>query len=203
VINYYQALPWSKKPQLLNIYEIVCENSIDAKQLVSKLENNFLTYFPIIKHIPEPISLGSYDPSDYMWNSYPEWLWHLHIIDADQAWYITKGSPDVKIAIIDSWFDINHPDLEHKFTTISDPMTGTIFNSNCKLSHHGTTVASFAAAHTDGGGQLSSIGFNSMIIPYSWMNGLAKAHHASIVQGADVISISWFSGCTPDLTGID
>ncbi len=138
-----------------------------------------------------------------MWNNHPDWVWHLKIIDADKAWYITKGSSDIKIAVIDTWFDINHPDLEYKFTTTSDPMSGTTFSSDCKRNHHGTAVSSFAAAHTDGGGQLSSIGFNTMIKPYHWVNGLAKAHHASIVEGVDVISISWFSSCSPDTTGQD
>lgn len=111
-----------------------------------------------------------YQPSDYMWNCYNQqginYLWHLRKIKADQAWDITHGDSNVKIAIIDTWFDINHPDLVNQMYCNYDPYDNTMFSSNPIQEHHGTTVASFAAAQTDGGGQLAGIGFNCKIIPY-------------------------------------
>jgi subtilisin family serine protease len=203
---YQKALPFAKHPRLQNIYQMVCKSPKEAFILTDALQTQFKEEFSTIRHLPAPIS--TYDPSDPMWQltmqDTTEWLWHLAKIKGRQAWDISKGSPNVKIAIIDTWFDINHPDLQSKLTTNTDPMDGTAFNSTCFQDNHGTSVASFAAAHTDGGGQLASIGFNTMIIPYRYNNGLAKALHASNVMNADIISISWFwsSRCNlPDDTG--
>jgi len=137
-----------------------------------------------------------YDPSDYMWyvigqNGVP-WLWHLKNIQADLAWDITKGDPSVKIAILDTWFDINHPDLYNQLFYHYDPYDNQPFYSDQSQNNHGTTVASFAAAETDGGGQLASIGFNCKIIPYKAQAGnyLQRAQHASLVMNADIITSS-------------
>ena len=165
--------------------------------LKNKLEHTHL--FKFVKKLPVPVL--TYDPSDYMWYlttlDPDSWLWHLKKIHADQAWDITKGDSSVSIAVIDTWFDINHPDLSQKIKPHYDPYDNVYFDSDCYKSNHGTTVASFAAAQTDGGGQLASVGFNSRIIAYSFNNGLVKALHASTVMGADVISISWYSSCSP------
>lgn len=73
-----------------------------------------------------------------------------------------------------------------------DPYDNSCFYSNGNADNHGTTVASFAAAETDGGGFLSSIGFNCKIIPYNVNHGhyLERAHHASLAMNADVLTSS-------------
>ena len=109
-----------------------------------------------------------YDPIDYMWVAYPSWLWHLQKIQADLAWDITRGDPNVNIAIIDYDFDVTHPDLASEIFPHYDPYT--MYQYTCNTTHwHGTTVASFASAETteQGGssqGQLASVGFNTKII---------------------------------------
>ena len=37
--------------------------------------------------------------------------WGLHLINAPEAWEITRGSPDVVVAIIEKGIDVAHPDL--------------------------------------------------------------------------------------------
>lgn len=37
--------------------------------------------------------------------------WHLREVLAPEAWEITMGSPSVKVAIIDDYFDLSHPDF--------------------------------------------------------------------------------------------
>ena len=149
-----------------------------------------------------------YDPIDYMWVAYPSWLWHLQKIQADLAWDITRGDPNVNIAIIDYDFDVTHPDLASEIFPHYDPYT--MYQYTCNTTHwHGTTVASFASAETteQGGssqGQLASVGFNTKIIGYmsssSRQVNLAKALHASNVMGADVIvsCAGATLGCYPD-----
>ncbi|MFV0267707.1 MAG: S8 family peptidase [Draconibacterium sp.] len=127
------------------------------------------------------------------------YVWHLHKIKAHLAWDITHGSNNINVALIDTWFDINHPDLSKKINPTYDPYDNTQFNTNCNKNNHGTTVASFVAAETDGGGQLASVGFNTNIIPYQAWDGnyLERAHHASLIMGVDIITSSaggWHCG---------
>lgn len=139
---------------------------------------------------------GLYDPSDHMWSltiqNPNEWLWHLKRIQAAQAWDITKGNPNVKVASLDTWFDVNHPDLTNKISPKYDPYSNTAYTSDCKKENHGTTAVSFIAAETDGGGQLAGIGFKCMLICYqAWAGSyIERAHHASLAMHADVITSS-------------
>ena len=79
--------------------------------------------------------------------------WNLDMIGAFQAQTITGGSPDVRVALIDSGIDPNHPEFAGRIDTASsvscitgtpveDP-TGTLWRDNVG---HGTHVAGIIAA---------------------------------------------------------
>jgi len=191
--SLYKVFPYSKNDTLQRLYGFITSNE-NFQEIFYGLRNIESIEDVHLKEEEELISL--YDPSDYMWyvtgqNGIP-WLWHLKKIQANLAWDITKGDPSIKIAIIDTWFDINHPDLYNQLLYHYDPYDNQPFYSSGAHSNHGTTVASFAAAETDGGGQLASIGFNCKIIPYkAWAgNYLQRAQHASLVMNADVLTSS-------------
>ena len=40
---------------------------------------------------------------------------YFRLIQAYDAWEITKGSPDVKVAIVDSYFDLTHPEIGERY----------------------------------------------------------------------------------------
>lgn len=194
VEKYEQLCSYSKNPELLKYYYIVTNSKADvvnALRAMPKIVSD-------IDEKQEPIS--TYVPTDYMYtltNQNPNtssWLWHLKKIDAERAWDITKGEGTV-VAVVDDWFDINHPDLKNKFIYDYDPKTKVSFRNNQKIARnpHGTNTSSCVGAQTDGGGQLASIGFNAKLIGYDWNNGVEKAHHASLEQKADVVSISWYN----------
>ena len=204
VRSFKPAMPFARTPALRAVYEIVCDcNEAELQRVLSIEVPRLLTK---IRRLEHPIAL--YDPIDYMWWGVPpDWLWHLRKIDAKSAWDVTRGRPDVKIAVIDNGFDAGHPDLVTKIVPAYDPYSGQLLTSNASQ-WHGTATASCAAGQTTetsstATGQLASVGFNCGLLAYSWWSGLAKALHASTVMNADVISISWFSGCSPDTTGTD
>jgi subtilisin family serine protease len=79
--------------------------------------------------------------------------WNLDMIGAFQAQTITGGSPDVRVALIDSGIDPNHPEFAGRIDTansvscitgtpVKDP-TGTLWKDNVG---HGTHVAGIIAA---------------------------------------------------------
>lgn len=185
---FRRSFPYSKNDFLRSVYTV--EFKGDINEIERGLLTNMGSGVKQVIRIPEYELVELYDPSDHLWVE--DWLWHLRNIEANLAWDITKGSANVTIAILDTWFDINHPDLAQKMITNNDPFSNTAFSSDCSRNHHGTTVAGFAAAHTDGGGQLASVGFNTMIIPYQAQAGnyLERAHHASLAMNADILTSS-------------
>ena len=73
-------------------------------------------------------------------------------IDAELAWTINIGSPDVKIVIVDSGIDTLHPELEGKLLPGFDAMgdsTNGYPTPNYDSDGHGTSCAGIAAANTD------------------------------------------------------
>lgn len=158
VAEYQQVFPFSRNEMLLSVFSIEYELG-NNDSIINVLTQSCPGAFEEIIKVPSVDSvqvLGGYDPSDWLWQQND--LWHLENINASKAWDITKGSSDIKVAIIDTWFDADHPDLEHKLVTDYDPFNPSYqFSADCHQDHHGTGVASVAAAHTDGGGQLASI----------------------------------------------
>ena len=67
-------------------------------------------------------------------------------IKANQAWNITTGSPNIKIAILDSGVDFTHPDLVNNLLTGYDAAGGNN-NGNQSFMPHGTACAGIVAAH--------------------------------------------------------
>lgn len=192
VISYRFAFPHSKYPQLQKIVEI--QISGDPEIFSNQIRKK-------VPHLLKDMRICEEDypdidpPNDYLYQltlSEPDkWLWHLIKIEAQNAWNITTSSDEVKIAIIDSEFDVTHPDLENKIDPIYDPYT-LISHGATMDEQHGTFVASFAGAETNGGGQLASIGYNTRLIAYRKVSSpLEEAHHASFDMGADIISYSW------------
>jgi len=194
--SFEKALPFANNPELLKLHEIQCNCDID--NLITDLSVQFngdVTDFS--KHeVPDTVTV--YDPVDDMWalTSLNSYLWHLKRTQTDLAWDITRGSPGIKIAIIDYDVDIAHPDLVGKIVPPSAPYNLTPYD--CNTSHtHGTLVAGHAGAETTeqgntANGQAASAGFKNKVIFYNSygtrQDFLQKAMHASFVMGAKIIT---------------
>lgn len=207
VESIIKVFPYSRKEYLQRIYKIRFEGK--SKEFAQDLKTLNNGHFKKILTRPKENKVTVYDPSDYMWQSHSDdWLWHLSDIQADLAWDVNKGDPEIKVAILDTWFDINHPDLADKISPLYDPYDNTWYTTNCLKNNHGTAVASFVAAHTDGGGQLAGVGFNSMMICYQAWDGnyIERAHDASLRMNADVLTSSaggWYCGNSTTFDSIE
>jgi len=122
--------------------------------------------------------------------------WHLNTINSSASWNLTIGTPNVKIAIIDSGLDFRHPEFVNKSIDAPD------FSDNDNSSQtgpsdsgHGTHCAGIAAANTNNGVGIAGVGYNSAIIgikvfPNSFAANISSAIRYAADQGAKVISMS-------------
>ena len=173
-----QALRASRNPELQKVYEVQgdCELA-DFKSACSIFGGKIYS----IERGPSYTPL--YSPNDLNFQAGIS-DYALMLINAPQAWDLTQGDNEVVIAVCDQNFDVNHQDLEGKYVYY-DP------NNNLTTTH-GTAVAITAAGKTNNGYGLSSIGFNTSLALYKMnFNEILAASYA----GADVINISWSSGC--------
>lgn len=152
---------------------------------------------------------------------------YFSIIKAQEAWDITQGDSSVVVAIVDTGTDWQHEDLVSRVwfnpgesgldenqnprsnNGIDDDGNGFIddvhgwdflgndADPSPSTSTHGTHVAGIAAAATNNGIGVSSLGFNlsympirigDISLPFSWEGVIYAAEN-----GADVINMSWGS----------
>lgn len=213
VEGYERAYRYTENPELQKIYEIRC-NGCEINSLISALQGEYSEDFTNFSLHEVVNNRTLYDPVDYMWSLFNDtdpnndWLWYLKDIEADKAWDITKGDPNVKVAVLDYDLDITHPDLASKLAVPYDPYTGVPWD--CTTWHaHGTEVASVIAGETaeqgtTSQGQLAAVGFNTKIYYYESPNTrqafLQRIEHASLLLGAKVLTSSAGGAlfCSPD-----
>ena len=89
--------------------------------------------------------------------------WHLDLINAEQAWNITPGNPNIVVAVIDNAIWTDHPDLQNKVIRKID-LADKDENTNPPTMNnawaHGTHVAGLIAAETNNNLGVASIGNN-------------------------------------------
>ncbi len=214
-VSYWgQAFPGARNEIVQRIFELRFD-SCNVDSFITQMSSTFPNLFSTYRKQEILPNISVYDPVDYMWwlttQNPNDWLWHIKKIQGDLAWDITHGNANIKIGLLDTQFDITHPDLQNKFVYSYDPYDMVPFNCT-PVYWHGTTVASFAAGETieqgnsGNSGQLASIGFNTMLIGYNAWAGsyLQRAWHAAFTENVDIITSSagGWSSC-PDPSGQD
>ncbi|HMQ50375.1 MAG TPA: S8 family serine peptidase [Saprospiraceae bacterium] len=91
----------------------------------------------------------------------PQVSWELDMIGAACAWDITEGNPDIKVAVIDTEFDENHPDLAGKIAIkVGDDSN---VDPGC---YHGTQVTGVLTSNVNNGQFTAGIGNKTRIGGY-------------------------------------
>lgn len=131
--------------------------------------------------------------------------WNLSKISASQAWDITTGNSTIKIAILDTGVDSDHPDLIGKVHTgynVLNPSQPPEPTPSADINYHGTGCAGIAAANTNNGIGIAGVGYNCRILPVKITHGYNIEDPIIISDavaginwarqnGADIISCSW------------
>jgi thermitase len=127
---------------------------------------------------------------------YQGYQWNLPAIGTEDGWNLSRGSKDVKIAVIDTGVDLDHPDLTRRlikgYNALADSYNPDDDNG------HGSHVAGIIASETNNGTGMAGITWYNPIIPVKVMGSdgtggsfyVAKGIRWAVDHGANVINLS-------------
>ena len=188
--------------KLLRTFKFTIADHDRLEEAITALEKK-----PEIEYAEKvPMYYTNFEPNDPLYKlaiGSSNWNWHLDVIQAEQAWDITYGSPDINVAIVDNAIWSEHPDLADKIiaqrdvvhnTNSSDPPE----NGDPFAWSHGTHCSGLATAITNNNEGVAGIGFNTSIIavkasnnnePDAIYGGAGMSWAQS--NGAHIISMSY------------
>src|ERR671916_101116 len=105
-------------------------------------------------------------PNDYYFDPKPELpraQYWLRAIKAPGAWNDSLGG-NVKIGVVDTGWQLDHPDLVSKVAGQRDFVADPPDDEAEGYNYHGTSVAGVAAAQTNNGEGVASVGFNARFV---------------------------------------
>lgn len=169
----------------------VCEK-LDATGLFEFTQPNCLRFIELAGNPNDPLFASN---------------WGLAKMKMPEAWDITTGCSNIKIAIIDDGVQLNHPDLQPNLLPGFDATPfGTNGGTVAGEEQHGTKCAGFAAAKGNNGIGVTGVAYNSKIIPIRAFGTKAGGgmrtetldyyiasaiNHVVNVKNADILSMSW------------
>ncbi len=169
----------------VRIVEVTPGREIDA---ISSLKNN-----PLVEYAePDFVRRTVWVPDDV---HYTPKQWNLEKINLEAAWDISRGSPDIRVAVIDTGLDMSHPDLPVNIVSPSNECPGDSTMSDDD--GHGTHVSGIIAASTNNAIGVAGVAPNVSLMPIRVeCNGtifvsteIAAVRYAAD-HGAHVINIS-------------
>jgi thermitase len=124
---------------------------------------------------------GGFVPNDTRFVQ-QDWLWsddpNVADIRARGAWDDSKGGdPGVRIGIVDTGWQTDHPDLVDKVAGQHDFVDGDPVAEG--YDYHGTSVAGVAAADTNNNEGVASIGFNARFVMAKACNRFCNTVHTA------------------------
>jgi hypothetical protein len=126
--------------------------------------------------------------------------WHHQVIGSYQAWDYNLGQPSVTIAIVDTPFQMDHPDLAANTVSGWDVVANAAVSSSAGIAHS-TLCAGMAAAVIDNGVGVAGAA-NCRILPININGTISDMYNATIWaadHGVRVVNISWSGGTNPVL----
>ena len=200
VVKFERPSFFTNKRELQKIYRIVFLENEMIDNLIEKLNDLSIVLYAE----KEPVYKNIFVPNDSYHNGTNKWYHTL--VNSEDAWDISLGNSNIKIAIVDNAIATSHTDLNvYKQIDIADedydstpPQT---YQQSSSWSH-GTHCAGLATAEINNGTGIASLGGNSELIavkatgdsqnPDLTYNGYAGVQWAC-ENGANVVSMSYGS----------
>ena len=182
----YSIIGYDKEVKLLVIQIPSNEREQIRQTLNSKIPNHkFIVFDEEIYELNGRMSPQSVDRG-----------WHLDAIHLKQGWSITRGSKNVKIAVVDDGIEASHPMFEGRIVDAYN-----VFTQNNKLSFgegHGTHTAALAGGSADYYSKgASGVAPGCMVMPIQVfdnklcpLSALVAGVMYAIHHDADVVNIS-------------
>ncbi|NLJ82590.1 MAG: S8 family serine peptidase [Bacteroidales bacterium] len=200
VKSYRQSFPGAKNAELRNYYEIhlpdsfIKSKSIDSFDSLLKNSKAFdaiyrSDYYELACDNPVPIN-DTWIANNLINND------ALNLLNAQCAWTITTGDPNIIVGVIDTEFDTTHEDLINTFV-------GAV-GSQTYFQNHGTSVSSCVATGTNNSKGIAGIGYNTRVKGYhadggTLWNNIWQAYQ----DGIKIINVSWTGiGSYPNILAV-
>ncbi|UQZ87014.1 Thermophilic serine proteinase precursor [Paenibacillus konkukensis] len=117
-------------------------------------------------------------PNDTLYQRYQ---WNLPNIETEQGWTISKGSDQIKVAIVDTGVDINHPDLKDQL--ISGYNVVNTDAAPLDDVGHGTHVAGVIGAVVNNNIGVAGMSWYNRIMPVKVLDQSGAGSTYSVAQG--------------------
>ncbi|MBU0489884.1 MAG: S8 family serine peptidase [Bacteroidetes bacterium] len=200
VTNIARPFNWGERVKIPTLYRVTISDFAAVDGLVKGLAS-----IPEVEYAEKvAIPRVSVVPNDTYYSTSAWYSWHLNLVNAQGAWGISYGSSSIRIAICDNAVVTTHEDLnvvaqrdEADSDNDANPPTNSYDWS------HGTHCAGLAAAETNNGIGIASLGGNSSIVavkctgdgddPLTVGYSYYGVYWAGNTGNADVISMSFGS----------
>lgn len=155
---------------------------------------------PVYKSEPVQTSTPSTDKPPVNDPGY-KYEWYISATEVQKAWPLVTQKKEIKVAVLDTGIDYNHPDLKNRILTD----LGYNFINGTKNANddngHGTHVSGIIASEANNNQGISGVAgsLNVKIIPLKVLNSkgegqsdiIAKAIRYAADKGADIINMSF------------
>lgn len=195
-------------------------------------EIEFASYIPLEKAINRILATGKVAYAEPVYKNYPAYFpndpdtasqYYLSLIQAYDAWDISKGDSNLVVGVTDTGTDLDHPDLAAGIKyNYNDPINGIDDDNDGYTDNfmgwdvgqndndpsvdlvHGSFVCGLAGAVTDNATGMAGPGFNVRYLPVKIsLNQILVAAYEGIVYAADhgchIINCSWGSFASSQL----
>lgn len=152
----------------------------ERQDMIDRLPSEFPSWELLV--LPETLFGTSAVPSDPAFSD-PRKRWYFDMTEVYDAWDVTRGDKNIRIAVIDDGFDLDHPEIKGK---VADVYNAVYHNRDIfpQPGGHGMHVAATAAGAADNGEGSSGIapGCDLVLIQVGDRNGLMPT--SAVIDGA-------------------
>lgn len=166
-----------KKNGTLNLYRLKIPQGLTVAEFIDQHEKDKSLQFVEPNFITTALTAPALPPNDPSLSS----QWAISTIQADKAWEITTGSPNVVVAVLDTGIESTHQDLKNKIVPGIDIVN--MDNDPSDDNGHGTHVSGIIAADANNNLGIAGISWGSMLMPVKVITASGEGAYSDLTEG--------------------